>query len=200
MVWGACAVVVTACAGAAVVVAAVAWAGVDDFVAIEVVAGGAAVVVAAAVDGAAVVVAAAVDGVDFVGTEVVVGAALVAAALVVGTALVVGAGEVDATLDPDDSDSGDVVADSVNDGALGVLVGGATAGTNSVADGGTVYVIPGGAVASGSRSTTLADRSLNCCINSCFCCPSPMVSTWELTATNLSWACSQSPRAMRSCT
>ena len=80
----------------------------------------------------------------------------------------------------DEADSGVaevVVTESVSDGALGVLVGEATAGTSSVADGGTVKVMPGGTVASGSRSTTLADRSLNWSSSSCFCCPSSMVAT-----------------------
>ena len=56
----------------------------------------------------------------------------------VGEGLVAGEAEVDVIPVPDEVDSGVVVAESVNDGALGVLVGGATAGTNSVADGGTV--------------------------------------------------------------
>ena len=50
-------------------------------------------------------------------------------AAVVGDALVV---------PEEDADSELLVAESVADGALGVLVGGATAGTRSVADGGTV--------------------------------------------------------------
>ena len=78
---------------------------------------------AAVVVGAAVVVAAAV----------VVGAAVVvAAAVVVGAAVVVAAAVVEGGVDSL------VVAESVSDGVVGVLVGGATAGTSSVADGGTV--------------------------------------------------------------
>ena len=87
--------------------------------------------------GAEVVVGAALVAV-VVGAALVAGAALVVAALVVGDALVVADADVDVMLVPDEADSGVVVAESVNDGALGVLVGGATAGTNSVADGGTV--------------------------------------------------------------
>jgi hypothetical protein len=37
--------------------------------------------------------------------------------------------------------------------------------------------MPGGTVASGLRSTTFADSSLNWSSNSCFCCPSSMVAT-----------------------
>jgi hypothetical protein len=47
--------------------------------------------------------------------------------------------EVEADVEGDaDVDADDEVAESLCDGALGVLVGGATAGTNSAADGGTV--------------------------------------------------------------
>jgi len=38
-------------------------------------------------------------------------------------------------------------------------------------------MMPGGAVACGSRSTTLADKSLNCSSSSCFCGSSAMVAT-----------------------
>ena len=69
---------------------------------------------------------------------VVVGAAVVVAA-VVGDAVVVAAVVGDALVVPEeDADSELLVAESVADGAPGVLVGGATAGTRSVADGGTV--------------------------------------------------------------
>jgi hypothetical protein len=93
---------------------------------------GAALVVAVVVGAAlvAVVVGDALVAVvvgDAVLAAVVVGAALVA--VVVGDALVV---------PEEDADSELLVAESVADGALGVLVGGATAGTRSVADGGTV--------------------------------------------------------------
>ena len=60
--------------------------------------------------------------------------------------------------------------------------------------------MPGAAVASGSRSTTFADRSLNWSSNSCFCCSSPIDATWVLTATSFSCACCQSPCEINCCT
>jgi hypothetical protein len=61
-------------------------------------------------------------------------------------------------------------------------------------------MMPGAAVAAGSRSTTFADRSLNSSNRSCFCCSSPIEATWVLTATSFSWACCQSPWAISACT